>query len=102
MGNPVSGQTIGVRSPSPSTTPTGSTGARGTTIVVQFVPSSAAVTAVTFTRYGSKPLPTTLLLPCIGSGTIVFSPRPTGAGARSETMAVTYVTPCAGVCADKR
>jgi hypothetical protein len=102
LGHPMSGQTIGVRSPAPSTTPTGSTGARGTSIVAQFAtPSATAASSVVFTRYGSKPLPTTLLLPCLGSGTVVFSPAPTSASARSETMTVSYVTPCPGVCADR-
>jgi hypothetical protein len=43
-----------------------------------------------------------LLLPCMGSGTIVFVPRPTSATARSESMTVTFVSPCAGICADRR
>jgi len=102
MGHPVSGQTIAVRSPAPSTIPTGSTGTRATTIVAQFAtPSATAASSVVFTRYGSKAIPTTLLLPCVGSGTLVFSPVPTSASAHSETMTVTYVTPCPGVCADK-
>ncbi len=103
VGPPVSGQTLGVQSPSPSAIPNGDTGSSGRTIVAQFTTSSAAALPdVTFTRYGSKPLPTTLELPCLGSGTIVFSPRPTSSTARSETMTVTYVTPCPGICADAR
>lgn len=102
LGHPVSGQTIAVRSPAPSTIPTGSTGTRATSIVAQFsTPSATAASSVVFTRYGSKPIPTTLLLPCVGSGTLVFSPVPTSATARSETMTVSYVGPCVGVCADK-
>ena len=57
---------------------------------------------MTFTAYGSQPLPSTLLLPCLGPGTVVFSPVPGSATARSETMAVTFVTPCPGVCANGR
>jgi hypothetical protein len=101
-GPPVSGQTIAVRSPSPSTVPSGSTGSLGRKIVARFVTTSAAASStVTFTHYGSEPLPTTLALPCLGSGTIVFSPKPTSATGRSETMTVMFVTPCPGVCADK-
>jgi hypothetical protein len=101
MGHPVSGQTIAVRSPAPSTS-TGSTGTRATSIVAQFAtPSATPASSVVFTRYGSKPIPTTLLLPCVGSGTLVFSPVPTSATAHSETVTVTYVSPCVGVCADK-
>jgi hypothetical protein len=102
MGHPANGQTIAVRSPAPSTTASASTGTKATSIVAEFsTPSATAASSVVFARYGSKQIPTTLLLPCIGSGTIVFSPVPTSASARSETMAVTYVTPCVGVCADK-
>jgi hypothetical protein len=102
-GPPASGQTIGVRSPSSSATPGGTTGSRARTIVARFGPSGPAATStVTFTRYGSVPIPTTLRLPCIGSGTLVFTPRPTSATAQSETMTVTYVTPCHGICADGR
>jgi hypothetical protein len=101
MGHPVSGQSIAVRSPSPSTVSSGDTGGRGRTIIAGFVTtSSSAPSSVTFTHYGSQPLPTTLLLPCLGSGTIVFSARPTSSTARSETMAVTYIDPCPGICAD--
>ena len=99
-GPPVSGQTIAVRSPSPSVTPGGATGARGTTIVAQFLTTSTAATSsITFDHYGSKVLPSTLMLPCLGSGSIVFTPRPTSTTAHSESMTVTYVTPCPGVCA---
>jgi hypothetical protein len=71
--------------------------------VAQFSPSStAAPPDLTFTTYGSQPIPTTLLLPCIGSGTVVFTPRPTSATARSVTLTVTFVSPCPGVCAGHR
>jgi hypothetical protein len=103
MGNPVSGQTIAVRSPAPSTAPSGATGSRGQKIIAQFpTPSATAAPSVIFSRYGSQPIPTTLLLPCMGPGTIVFVPRPTSATARSESMTVTFVSPCAGICADRR
>jgi hypothetical protein len=103
MGPPVSGQTIGIRSPASSATPSGTTGSHPRTIVARFVSSGAAATStVTFTRYGTEALPTTLLLPCLGSGTLVFSPRPASSTAHNETMTVTYLTPCPGTCADGR
>jgi len=102
-GPPASGQTIAVRSPSPSTVPPGATGTLGRKIVAR-VPAtgSAAASRVVFTHYGVAALPTTWKLPCLGSGTIVFSPSPTSPTARSETMTVTFVTPCPGVCASHR
>jgi hypothetical protein len=102
-GPPASGQTIAVRSPSPSTVPTGDTGTLGRKIVARIpTTSSAAASSVVFTHYGATALPTTWRLPCIGSGTIVFSPSPTSSTARSETMTVTFITPCPGVCASHR
>jgi hypothetical protein len=103
-GPPASGQTIGVRSPSSSTAATGETGTRGRTIVAEFVGSDAAAVSstVSFSDYGVEALPTRLKLPCLGSGTVVFSPRPTSGSARSETMTVTFITPCNGICADRR
>jgi hypothetical protein len=102
-GNPVSGQTIAVRSPAPSSASSGATGSSGRRIVAQFSTSStAAAPDVVFTSYGSQPIPTTLLLPCMGSGTVVFAPRPTSATARSVTLTVTFVSPCPGVCAGHR
>jgi hypothetical protein len=102
-GHPVSGQTIGVRSPSPSTVPTGFTGSLGRSIVAQLVsptPTVAAAASVVFDSYGTKALPTTWLVPCSGSGTITFNARPTSATARNEKMTVTFVAPCPGtVCA---
>jgi hypothetical protein len=107
-GHPVSGQTIGVRSPASSATGSGTTGSKGRTIMARFLSStptvstSAAAATVTFTHYGTEPLPTTLLLPCLGSGSLVFSAQPSSTTARNETMAVTYTTPCQGICADNR
>jgi hypothetical protein len=103
MGNPVSGQTVAVRSPAPSTSPSGATGTRAKKIIAQFpTPSAVAAPSVIFSRYGSQPIPTTLLLPCFGSGTVVFSPSPTSATARSESLTVTFVWPCVGTCAAGR
>jgi hypothetical protein len=88
------GQTLGVESPSPVAL--GYTGTRADSIVAQFLTPSttAAGTTVTFTDYGNQPLPTTVLLPCDGSSTVVFVPRPTSATARSSRVTVTLEPTC--------
>ncbi|HYA69684.1 MAG TPA: hypothetical protein VED63_13210, partial [Acidimicrobiales bacterium] len=95
-GHPLSGQALAVVSSPLSTASTGDTGSRGRSLVASFVTSTAA--GVTFTHYGSEPLPTKFLLPCTGSGIVVFSPRPTSHGARSARVSATYSPSCTNPC----
>jgi len=90
-GHPLADQTLGV-APAPSTTAhTGFTGSRVKSITATFVlPVDAPTVPVTFTHYGSQPIPTSLLLPCSGSAPVVFSPQPTSKTARSASVTVTY------------
>jgi len=101
-GHPVAGQTIGVSDVLASAaTSVGFTGSRAHSIVATFTPatSTAAPGSVTFTSYGDEPLPTTLNLPCYGSATVLFVPRPTSPTARSAHVNVTFVATCGGpVC----
>jgi len=93
MGHPLGGQTVAVEPPSTVAGSSGYTGTRGRSIVASFVavvPLTTATSTVTFTRYGSLPIPTTLLLPCSGSGTVVFAPVPTSKTAENATVSVTY------------
>jgi hypothetical protein len=98
-GHPAGGQTIGVQFPPPSTVPvvpTGYTGTRGRSIVASFISpvaaqASPASSTVVFSQYGTVSLPTTLLVPCIGSGSVLFTPKPTSKTARSATVSVSYV-----------
>jgi len=90
-GHPLSGQTLGVMPEASTSTTTGWTGSRGRSIAVLFVtPVDAPTVPVTFTRYGTQALPTSLLLPCSGSTPVVFSPQPTSKTARSASVLVTY------------
>jgi hypothetical protein len=104
LGHPLSGQTLGVLPPPPSTVPpvrVGDTGSRGHSVVALFVvplPPAVPPTTVTFTNYGTEPLPTTSLLPCFGSGRVEFSPQPTSKTARSVSVIVTFVPGCINVC----
>jgi hypothetical protein len=99
-GHPAAGQTIGVSTPAPPIAGTGNTGSRGRSIIAQFItPSTAtAVPAVTFSKYGTLPIPTTGMLPCSGSGAVVFSPLPTSHTARSGKVSVSYVATCTNPC----
>ena len=91
FGHPLAGQTVAVEPPSTTARSTGYTGTRGRSVVAAFVtPIAAGTSTVTFTHYGAQPLPDTLLLPCAGSGTVVFSAKPTSKTARSATVTVTY------------
>ncbi|HYA69297.1 MAG TPA: hypothetical protein VED63_11245 [Acidimicrobiales bacterium] len=93
MGHPLGGQTVAVEPPTTVAGRSGDTGSRGRSIVASFVavtPVNSATSSVTFTRYGSLPIPTTLVLPCSGSGTVVFAPEPTSKTAENATVSVTY------------
>jgi hypothetical protein len=97
MGNPESGQTIAVERPSTVTAaPGGFTGTKGDSIVAELPSPSAtaANTGVIFTDYGSQAIPTTILLPCDGSSTVLFVPRPTSRTARSAHVTITFLPTC--------
>lgn len=100
MGHPAGGQTMGVSSPAPPIAGTGDTGSRGRSITARFITSSSAAASpvVTFSDYGTQPIPTTGMLPCSGSGTVVFSPSPTSHTARSGSVSVSYVPTCSNPC----
>jgi hypothetical protein len=65
---------------------------------VFFTPPPAAPSPDTgtpvFTRYDRpQPLPTSLTLPCSGTGTVYFTPIPVVPPSRSATVPVRYVSP---------
>jgi len=92
-GHPLDNQTV---SAVPITSPTplhpGYTGSLGTSIGVTVSPASSTAAAVVLhTWVVTAKIPTTLLLPCYGTGTVVFQPLPTSSTARAATVSVTYV-----------
>jgi hypothetical protein len=88
-GHPSAGQTLEVVIAEVLAT-AGDTGNRGTAIDAHF--AQAPSTKVRFTRYGvALPIPTSLLLPCAGAGTVVFASAPSRSGARSFTVTVNFV-----------
>ena len=99
MGHPAAGQTVGVSTPAPPIAWTGDTGSRGRSITARFVTATTAATpTVTFSRYGTRRLPTTGLLPCEGSGAVVFSPLPSSHTGRSGRVSVRYLPTCTNPC----
>jgi hypothetical protein len=97
-GHPVRGQTVGVRLvpvPSTDTSPLGYTGNRATSIGAFFgapQPATPSGTSyVQFTSYGTKAIPTSLLLPCSGTGQVTFVPLPLDHSAHSIAVPVSFV-----------
>ncbi|MEY9871576.1 hypothetical protein ABH931_001049 [Streptacidiphilus sp. MAP12-33] len=91
-GHPLSGQTVDVLpAPAAGTADVGYTGSAATHIEVGFGAASTT-TPVTLGFYAVRAaIPTTLVLPCAGTGTVVFTPAPGSPTARPATLAVRYV-----------
>jgi hypothetical protein len=98
LGHPLNG-TVAVEPPSTVAGRSGDTGSRGRSVVASFVvpvPATTPTSTLTFARYGSQPIPGTLLLPCSGSGSVVFAPGPTSKNARDATVSVSFVNVSVG------
>lgn len=95
-GHPLGGQTVGVRLvpvPGSRTSSLGYTGNRGTSIGAFFgapPPSPSGSSYVSFTVYGTKPIPTSLVLPCAGRGQVTFVPLPLQPPARTIAVPVAF------------
>jgi len=98
-GHPMSGQTVAVIRPEAILGHFGYTGSSATHIVAFFgpLPPSPVVvppttSAVTFTKYDlNKPIPTSLRLPCDGTGSVTFVPFPQSPpSSRDATVHVRY------------
>ncbi len=90
-GHPVSGQSVDVLpTTAPSSSTTGYTGESADHVVVDFGPASSAG-PVSLSSYAVKAaIPTTLSLPCSGTGTVAFIPMPGSSTAHTATVEVTY------------
>lgn len=93
-GHPLAGQTLAVHQLfPPAAGALGYTG-RGSRIEVFFSappPAGPPAAPPAFTRYDRpKPLPTSLTLPCSGTGTVYFTPIPVIPPSTSATVPVTY------------
>jgi hypothetical protein len=89
-GHPLAGQTVEALPAAASSTTAGYTGSAADRIVVDFG-APATTLPVTLTDWAvPAAIPTSLVLPCSGTGTVSFSPEPTSATARSATVTVLY------------
>lgn len=91
-GHPLPGQSVEVlRASGPSGTWVGYTGSAANSVLVTFSTSSTA-SGVVLSYYGVKAeIPTTLTLPCSGTGTVSFNPRPASSTSYPATVKVSYV-----------
>ncbi|MGO9196790.1 MAG: hypothetical protein ACLQK4_06650 [Acidimicrobiales bacterium] len=97
-GHPMKGQTVRVFAPKGTKGPFGNTGANGTEIGAFFgapPPSTAAASSsgpVWFHNYVTKPIPTSEVLPCYGTGHVIFVPLPFSPGSEVDVVVpVAYV-----------
>jgi len=100
-GHPLAGQTVEVTRPLVIVLGhSGYTGKNATSIVAFFGPPPPTpspvpprASTVTFTRYDvKKPIPTSVLLPCSGTGLVYFIPFPQSPpSSRDATVSVSYV-----------
>jgi hypothetical protein len=97
-GHPLGGQTVAVmRVPPPPTgaATLGYTGDNGTSIGAFFGPpppsASPVASYVSFQVYRTKTIPTSLELPCSGSGHVIFVPLPLLPPARTVAVPVRFV-----------
>jgi hypothetical protein len=95
LGHPLAGQTVEVL-PSPSVMAGGFTGQTHQIAADAVFSSPVAASAIprltVFSFYGiAAPIPTSVLLPCWGSGRVVFTPTAGGPTARAAVVAVTFL-----------
>jgi hypothetical protein len=95
-GHPLAGQTLAVHQEFPPTTQAGSLGQTGNDseigVFFNVPPPAGAASTPVFTRYDQpQPLPTSLTLPCAGTGTVYFTPIPVVPPSQSATVPVQYV-----------
>jgi hypothetical protein len=93
-GHPLASQSAEVSKTIPTFSDSGFTGSDGRTISVFFgapPPTASTIGTISFDRYNSpRPIPTSLNLPCGGSGVVTFLPFPPSSTSRPETPAVQY------------
>jgi hypothetical protein len=91
-GHPMSGQSVKALPVAPPVSSlVGYTGTAANSIVVTFGVTSAVTPVILHDWAVPAAIPTTLTLPCYGTGTVTFTPSPTSATARSYTVTVSYV-----------
>ena len=92
-GHPAGNQTIEVKTAQPtSTTDLGFTGSAGKQITATLSPSATTTVLATFTSYFvPKKIPTSITVPCSGTGKVVFTPSPGSSTAMAATLTLTFL-----------
>jgi len=92
MGNPLPNQTVEVKPVVPSgTVDVGYTGTAANSIVATLGSAGSTAAIAIFTGYYEiRYIPTTITVPCYGSGTVIFIPQPGSPTARSAILDVAF------------
>jgi hypothetical protein len=74
-----------------SATEVGFTGSKGDKITASLAPTTAPTIIASFTSYYvNKDIPTKIIVPCSGTGTMLFVPSPTSKTAKTAELTVTF------------
>jgi hypothetical protein len=92
-GHPAGNQTIEVKTAQPTSTfDLGYTGSAGKKITATLAPAATTTILASFTSYFvPKKIPTSITVPCSGTGTVIFAPSPTSSTAKSAKLPVTFL-----------
>jgi hypothetical protein len=95
MGHPMAGQVLQVLSPLPPIVVgpihPGKTGSSAATIVARLQDAPHTVLARSTNYFQTKEIPTSVELPCAGTGVVRFVPRPRSATSRAAWVTVSFV-----------
>jgi hypothetical protein len=92
-GHPLGDQPVEVQPvpASSSASDVGFTGSKGDKITASLSPTTAATIIASFTSYYvPKDIPTSITVPCSGTGTMLFVPTPTSKTAKTAKLTVTF------------
>jgi hypothetical protein len=93
IGRALPGQTVGAQRVWTVPTQPGYTGSAAREIIAFFSPSASNAASVSITDFTvAVAIPTTILLPCSGTGDVTFTARPTSPTARDTRVKVIFTT----------
>ncbi len=92
-GHPAANQTIEVQTAQPTSTfDVGYTGSARKKIAAALAPAATTTILASFTSFFvPKNIPTSITVPCSGTGKVVFRPSPTSPTAKSAVLPVTFM-----------
>ena len=92
-GHPAGNQTIEVKTAQPTSTfDIGYTGSAGRKITATLAPAATTTILASFTSFFvPKKIPTSITVPCSGTGTVMFAPSPPSSTAKSAKLPVKFL-----------